>query len=92
MNRYITNSIANPCRKIEVLVVVVNIKIFITTLEGIKRRRNRFLIEAVVVITQEAAIKIDAAGEGREAERELGARSSIAKKAVGLGEILVALG
>lgn len=49
------------------------------------------MVEAVVVVTEEAAVEKDGGGEGREAAGELGAGGGEAEEAVGLREIEVAL-
>lgn len=48
-------------------------------------------VEVVVVIAEEAAVEVDASGEGGKATRELCTAGGVAKEAVSVGEVVEAV-
>lgn len=86
----IPDTLNKPINSI-IFVFIFNSCVLGTTLDVVKRRRNGLLVEAVDVVTEEAAVEKDGGGEGREAAGELGAGGSEAEEAVSMREIKVAL-
>jgi len=57
----------------------------------IPNRISGFFIEAVIIIPEEATIKEDPSGDGRETTGKGGTAGSVAEKAIGVREIVEAL-
>lgn len=64
-------------------------RVFLAADDG---RWGNFGVEAVVVVTEEAAVEENAGGDGGEAAWDLGAAGGVAEEAVGVRQVVEALG